>query len=63
MKVTDYARLVLAAETGKLNPALDALTIRRTVWTRMKRVWDQRIALDPRLAAEVEREIAALRGT
>jgi hypothetical protein len=62
LKVTDYARLVLASETGKLSPALDALAIRRTVWTRMKRCWDRRVAVDPRLSAEVEREIAALRG-
>jgi hypothetical protein len=62
LKVSDYARLVLAVEMGKLTPALDALSIRRTVWTRMKRRWSHRIGIDPRLSAEVEREIAALRG-
>lgn len=62
LKVPDYARLVVATETGKLSQALDALSIRRTVWTRMRRCWERRMAMDVRFTAEVEREITALRG-
>jgi hypothetical protein len=62
LKVTEYAQLSLAVERGKLTPALEALAVRRTVWTQLKRRWERRMAADPRLSAEVLREIAALRG-
>ena len=62
LKVREYALLSLAAERGKLPPALDSLAIRRTVWTRIKRRWARRIAIDQRLSEAVGRELASLRG-
>ncbi|WP_437310860.1 DUF2169 domain-containing protein [Sorangium sp. So ce388] len=58
---TDYARLVVATERDGA-AALDSLAIRRTVWAQMKRLWARRLAGDPRLRAQVEAEIATLRG-
>ncbi|WP_437277212.1 DUF2169 domain-containing protein [Sorangium sp. So ce375] len=59
---TDYARLVVATERDGAAAALDPLAIRRTVWAQMKRLWARRLAGDPRLRAQVEAEIATLRG-
>jgi hypothetical protein len=63
LEVREYALLSLAAERGKLPPALDSLAIRRTVWTRIKRRWARRIAVDQRLSAAVGQELASLRGS
>jgi hypothetical protein len=56
LNASDYVRLSLAAEGSGLAAALEALGIRRTVWTRLKRVWSRRMASDRNLAAAVERE-------
>ena len=60
LDVKIYAILVVADERGSLSAALDALRIRRTVWTRVKRRWEKRI-VDPVLAAQVQEEIARVR--
>ncbi|MDI1445992.1 DUF2169 domain-containing protein [Polyangium sp. 6x1] len=60
LDVKTYATLVVADERGSLSAALDALRIRRTVWIRVKRRWEKRMA-DPVLAAQVEKEIAQVR--
>nr|WP_235880181.1 DUF2169 domain-containing protein [Polyangium aurulentum] len=60
LDVKTYATLVVADERGSLSAALDALRIRRTVWTRVKRRWEKRMA-DPMFAAQVKEEIARVR--
>ncbi|MDI3287328.1 DUF2169 domain-containing protein [Polyangium sp. 15x6] len=60
LDVKTYATLVVADERGSLSAALDALRIRRTVWTRVKRRWEKRM-VDPALAAQVEEEIVRVR--
>ena len=60
LDVKTYATLVVADERGSLSAALDALRIRRTVWTRVKRRWEKRM-VDPVLAAHVKKEIARVR--
>lgn len=60
LDVKTYATLVVADERGSLSTSLDALRIRRTVWTRVKRRWEKRM-VDPELAAQVKEEIARAR--
>ncbi len=60
LDVKTYAKLVVADERGSLSAALEALRIRRTVWTRLKRRWEKR-TVDPVLAAQVKEEIARVR--
>ncbi|KYF86698.1 hypothetical protein BE17_49230 [Sorangium cellulosum] len=57
----DYARLTVAAERGHLAAALDSIGIRRTLWTRLKRVWAKRLAESRSLAGALQRELARQR--
>jgi hypothetical protein len=61
VELADYVRLSLAAEGGGLAMALESLGIRRTIWTRLKRVWAKRLADDPTLATAVAREVTRQR--
>jgi hypothetical protein len=61
LEVGDYARLTVAAERGGLGPLLEALSIRRTLWSRLKRLYGRRMAADPALAARIQRALAEQR--
>jgi hypothetical protein len=55
LDVGDYAQLTLATERGALGPVLEALSIQRTLWSRLKRVYGRRMAADPAFAAGVHK--------
>jgi hypothetical protein len=56
-----YARLTVAAERGELAPALKALSVRRTTWMRLRRIFARRVATEPALAARVRDALAEQR--
>jgi hypothetical protein len=61
VSVDEYARLVIAAERGEAEDALEALSLPRGAMMRIERVWLARIAADPALGARVRRAVIEAR--
>ncbi|HZF56118.1 MAG TPA: DUF2169 domain-containing protein [Polyangiaceae bacterium] len=59
--VTEYARIVVAAQRGQEESALSELGIPRTALPSIRRVWLRKLADDPSLAASARREVEAAR--
>jgi hypothetical protein len=63
LSARDYARLVLAAERGRLPETLAEMSLPRGAMMRIERVWLEKIGAEPELEDAVDRAIAAERGT
>jgi hypothetical protein len=59
--IDEYARLVIASERGQVAPTLTELKLPRGAVLRIERVWLDKVADDPELAANVRKAILTAR--